>query len=420
MVLVAAKLRKHKPMTETPPRPELEPTKTGAEAAERRSKAFGTFLLAAVLSALLLLAVGVYLALMPDPGRLRPTAPASQRSANVVVMLAPRHVVDADLLGDFESETGAAVELISYDNEESLLSASSDAALNADVILAAATSIQSLSKNGALNVLPARAIPNLGKLDPALRTLARKYDSTGLTAAPFAWTMLGLAVNRAIASNAPRALDTWATLFDPAVLSTFEACGVQSLDAPSLAFPAALLSLGLPPFSDAPNDVERASAAWETIRAKITAFDTRGMAEALAAGKACLALSLAGDAYRARAQARDAGQPAGPEFVVPREGGILRLYMLAVPRAAQNSVRGAGLIDYLLRPEISARMTNAKGLANAVPASQLYVRQDIKTDAVLYPDVAAFARLIPDANPPPAAVGLRERFWQLMNAAKTP
>jgi|GEM_PF-1915140 len=419
MVLVAALELKHKPMTATPPQPESPPTKTSAAAAARRSKAFGTFLLAALLSVLLLLGLGLYLLLAPDPGQLRPsaapTAPVAARPAGVIAFVAPRNVIDAELLRDFETETGLTVELVSYDNEESLLNVAARADLNADVLLASAATIQRLSREGGLNVLPARVIPNLGKIDPALRTLARKYDASGLNAAPFAWTTVGLAVNRA-AADAPANIETWSTLFDPAQASRFTACGIYSLDAPSLAFPVALFSLGLPPFSDTPGDIERASAAWESIRDKINGFDTRGLVDALAGNKACLALSLAGDAYRARAQARDAGQAPGPEFVLPREGAIMRMYMLALPKAAQGQARAPALIDYLLRPEVSARMTNAKWLANAVPAAQLYVRQDIKDDPLLYPGVDAFARLTPEANPPAAAISLRERFWQLMSA----
>jgi putrescine transport system substrate-binding protein len=425
MVLVKPIAAKDKFMTTTDqdPKPEKPATPSNAEAAAKRSKAFGTFLLAALLSGLLLIGAGAYLLLAPDPitripAAAPPVAP-STKPENTLTFIAPRSVIDPDLLSDFETESGLKVDLVSYDNEESLASIAVGSVLNADVILAAGTTIQGLERNTALSVLPARSIENLGRIDPSLRTLAKAYDPTGLSAVPYAWTSVGLGINAAALTSRlskSQTLDTWALLFDPTLVASLSECGVSSVDAPSLAFPSALLSLGQPPFSDTPNDVERASAAWESIRAKIAHFDTRALTETLATGKACLALAPANNIYQARALARNAGQPFNIEFVMPREGSVLRLYMLAMPRAARQSERSAALIDYLLKPEVSARMTNAQWLANAVPASLLYVRQDIKNDANIYPGLDALARLTPEANPSQATISLRERFWLLMSS----
>ena len=427
MLLVAALDAKDKSMT-SPPQdqgPDVAPTKTSVEAVARRSKALATFLLAAVLSTLLLVGAAVYLLAAPDPivqpFSIPSVAQTPQRPENTIALIAPRGVIDADLLRDFESESGNSVELISYDNEESLLSIAADTALNADVILAAGTTIQQLQlmRNAGLSVLPARAISHLGRVDPGLRTIAKTYDPAGLYAVPYAWTSVGLGIHRQelmLRLKGSENIDSWSLLFDPALVAQLTSCGVYSVDAPSLAFPSALVSLNLPLFSNTPNDVERASAAWESIRQYITKFDTRALSEALASGKACLSLALASDVYRARALARDAGQSSNLEFIVPREGSVLRLYMLAQPRGAQNPARSAALIDYLFRPEISARMTNSYWLANALPASQLYIRQDIKDDPRIYPDLGEFARLTPETNPTPAIISLRERFWLLMSS----
>lgn len=430
MVLVPTLDVKDKSMTtQQDQTPDAKLSKSNHEAAARRSKAFGTFMLPALLSVLMLLGVGVFLLSAPDPGTATSAAPSAsvniKRPENVVALIAPRSVIDVDLLRDFETESGASVELVPYDNEESLLSIAGSTSLNADVILAAGTTIQQLLRNRNVghNVLPARSIANLARIDPALRTLAKKYDADGLYSVPLAWTAIGLGVNRAdIISRlgASQKLDTWSLLFDPVIATKLNDCGVYSVDASSLAFPSALLALGLQPFSSTPNDVERASAAWESIRPKVTRFDTRILAETLATGKACLALAPASEVYRARAMARDAAQSVDLAFMVPPDGTLLRMYMLAQPRGAQNASRGAMLIDYLLKPEVSARMTNTHWVANAVPASQLYVRQEIKDDPIIYADIDAFRRLTPEENPTPAAISLRERFWQLMNSGGSP
>lgn len=404
--------------------PEQKPTqKQQEQKPPRKSGGFSTFVLGLGLTAALLVAVAGYLWLSPDPDRRPRPAPQSAMSGtpeNVLRFVAPRSVIEPDLLRDFETETGLKVELVSYDNEETLLPATAAAPLNGDVILASGATIQALRAKDRINILPVRAIGHLGAIDPALRTVSSGYDSDGLHAAPFAWTVYGLGVNReAVAAQLGRgaAVDTWGLVFDPELAAKLSACGIHSVAAPSVAFPLALKYLGLPPKSDAPVDTERASALWETTRAFTAKFETRSIEEGLAGGQACVALASAADVHRAKAQARAAGQTFTIDFALPQEGTILRLYMLALPRASAKTEKGASLIDYLLRPEVSARMTNSRGLANAMPGSEIYLRQEIKDDPGIYPDIAAFSRLTPEANPSPATLGLRERFWQLMNAA---
>lgn len=400
---------------------------TNLAATKRRSKAFGTFLLAVALSVVLIALAAAYLILAPDPDArnreaVQAAAEANAAGAadpNVLRLVAPRSVIEPDLLRDFEAENNIKVDLVLYDDEETLLAVSAAAPLNGDVLLASGTTIQWLRAQDRIGVLPARQIGNLGQIDPALRTLAASYDKEGLRAVPFAWTAFGLGLNReAVAAKlgATVATDTWGLLFDPARAAKLGECGIHSITAPSVAFPIALTYIGLAPKSDAPADTERASALWEAVRPYTAKLDTRTVGEGLASGQACVALAAASDVYQARAVARDTGQPFTVQFVIPREGSIMRLYLLALPRASQKAARGAALINYLLRPEVSARMTNGRWLANAVPASQLYVRQEIKDDPGIYPDVGAFARLTPDANPSLATISLRERFWLLMSS----
>jgi hypothetical protein len=65
---------------------------------------------------------------------------------------------------------------------------------------------------------------------------------------------------------------------------------------------------------------------------------------------------------------------------------------------------------------VAARLTNAKGFANAVSGAALYVKPEIKNDAALVPDLAKLPNAMEEMTPAPAAVALRNRFWQLINA----
>jgi spermidine/putrescine-binding protein len=401
-------------------------TPTAAAQEKRRSKSFTTFLLAATLSGILLVLWVGYLIFAPTPHATVSTTaqvqPADAAAANTLRVLAPRHLIGPDLLADFQTESGLTIDLILYDDDEEL-GGDANVAIASDVMLVSGAVFQRLKAQDRLAVLPARQIGNLGLIDPALRTLAATYDKGALHSIPLAWTTFGLGLNReavgaVLGPAAP--IDTWALLFDPQFASKLATCGVHSIASPSAAFPVALKYLGVVMQSDAPADTERASALWEATRASIAALDTKTVRTALAEGTACAAFASAADVYQARAAARDAAKTFTLQFVQPREGTLLRVYMLGLSRFSKNQARAAALMNYLIRPDIAARLTNSRWVANAVPASQLYVRQDIKDDALIYPSVGAFRTLTPEANPSAATVSLRERFWQLMSAAPKP
>jgi putrescine transport system substrate-binding protein len=101
--------------------------------------------------------------------------------------------------------------------------------------------------------------------------------------------------------------------------------------------------------------------------------------------------------------------------VVPKEAAVVWFDFLAIPKGNADTAHAVRLIDFLLRPGVAARLTNAKGFGNTVTGANLYVKPEIKTDAALLPDLATLPNVIDETAPPPAAVGLRNRFWQLIN-----
>jgi putrescine transport system substrate-binding protein len=127
-------------------------------------------------------------------------------------------------------------------------------------------------------------------------------------------------------------------------------------------------------------------------------------------------MATSGDAFQARGKARTAGLANDIRYALPKEGTVVWYDFLAIPKNAANANNALRLIDYMLRPEVAARLTNAKGFGNAVMGAALYVKPEIKTDAALSPDLATLPNVIEELSPSPAAVALRNRFWQLINS----
>ncbi len=401
-----------------PPNPPSRPAQTPGR------RRFRSWTLAFVLSLILIAGWATFLAVAPTPDVL-PQAPVAASPpagaptpTNQIRLLAWSNAIDADVLKDFNAETGIKVVVDHYDTNEQLLDEAAAGRITQDIVLASGVGLKALADQNLLQPIARADLTNGRNIDPAMAARTAIYDGGNAHSIPILWGTIGLGFNAAKVSErlgADNAPDSWAALFDPANAAKLQDCGIQVIDSPTGVFPIALTYLGLPPGSAKIEDTDAATRLWETIRPSITKFSSEDIIDNLAAGNVCLALATSGDVYQARGKARAAGLANDIRYVLPKEGTVVWYDLLAVPKTAANAANALRFIDYLLRPEVAARLTNSKGFGNAVSGSALYVKPEIKSDSGLMPDLIKL-RVIDELSPPPAAVALRNRFWQLINA----
>jgi spermidine/putrescine-binding protein len=420
-----------------PARPQRAPRPTRGEIALILASRRTTRRAALALSAVLVATWAGYVALAPAPvdkslsgAPAEPATPAVSRDAvpgaepdeaAVVRLAAPAGLIDAALVQDFVARTGRAVEVTDLGDGSGDIDP--DRVARAAVVIAAGPAILDLVLAGRLKVLPLHRVPAAARLDPGMTARAAVYDPERFHALPYAWEIIGIGYDRAavLARLGPAAeVDSWSILFDPASAAKLAGCGLQTLDAPDTAFPAALAYLGRDPAGAGVADMEAAAAAWDAVKGFFARFDSADIGANLAAATVCAAVAPSGQVYQARAAARAAAVEPGPRpdiaFAVPREGALLRMYLLAMPAAARSDP-AAALIDYLLQPEVAARMTNQRWIANAVPRSRAFLRPEIQQDNIIYPDAAVMARLSAEPRRSVNAAGLSQRLWRLINAS---
>src|SRR5205085_2958999 len=98
-------------------------------------------------------------------------------------------------------------------------------------------------------------------------------------------------------------------------------------------------------------------------------------------------------------------------FRVPREGAQMSIDMLGIPADAPHPDNAHRFIDYLLRPEVIAAVTNAVSYPNPNLAATALVKPEIRDDPGIYPpDVV---RRLPylDRPAPRAYERPRTRVW---------
>ena len=299
--------------------------------------------------------------------------------------------IDEEIIRRFEQKTGIDVVYDVFDSNEILEAKLLAGASGYDVVVPSASFLERQIKAGVFAPLDTAQLPNLRHVDPEIAKIISTHDPGNRHGVNYLWGTTGFGYNRTeIAkrmANAPS--QSWDMLFAPEIVSRFADCGVSLLDAPAEVIPAALHYLGLSPNSNKPQDLARARKLLESIRPYIRYFHSSRYISDLANGDICLAMGWSGDIFQSRARAQEAGRGVDIAYSVPIEGGAVWFDMLAIPANAPHPQNAHHFINFLLEPQIIARITNSVFFANGNAASLAFVDPGIKADKTIYPDQEA-------------------------------
>jgi putrescine transport system substrate-binding protein len=204
---------------------------------------------------------------------------------------------------------------------------------------------------------------------------------------PYLWGVTGIGYNKALVEKALSgpAPDSLALIFDPAYAEKLAGCGISILDTPQEVFPAAFSYLGIDPQSRNPADLDKAVAMLKAIRPYVRKFHSSQYISDLANGDLCVSLGYSGDVIQARNRAAEAENGVAIVFRVPREGALMAVDMLGIPKDAHHPENALKFIDYLLRPQVIADITNAVSYPNPNLAATPLVKPEIRDDPGIYP-----------------------------------
>jgi putrescine transport system substrate-binding protein len=347
--------------------------------------------------------------------------PFTARSADRVV-----HVynwtdyMDPYALQRFTAETGIKVVYDVYDSLETLEAKLLAGKSGYDVVVPTSEpTFSRLVRANALMKLDKAALPYLAGLDPTLVARVAASDPGNAFGAIYLWGTIGLGINpaKAAALDPGATLDTWDLLLKPEHAARLAKCGITMLDSAIDVIPSVLHYLGKSPDSGNPDDLALVEATLRKIRPYIRNFEGGGAVDALASGETCLALSYSGDVIQAAARAEEAKRGA-VVYIAPREGTQLWFDMLAVPADAPHPAEAMALIDFLLRPDVIAGITNQVRYPNAVQASLATVDKAISGNSDIYPPQQKLAGMFTIGAVDQATARARSRMWARFKAGR--
>ena len=317
-----------------------------------------------------------------------------------------------DTVSNFEKETGIKVSYDVYDNNEVLETKLLSGHSNYDVVVPSDVFFDRQRAAGVYRTLDKRLLPNLANTDPEIMRRMAVHDPGNLHAIPYMWSTTGLGYNvdlvrERLGGNVP---DSWALLFDPRIAAKLKDCGILVVDSPLDVFGSAIIYLQRDPRRRDPQDVLAAAELLRAIRPFVRNIDAAPIAP-LASGDVCLELAWSGDVEAARNRAIEAATGVRIAYLIPREGALTTIDMVAIPADAPHPHNAAVWLNYLMRPDVIAGISNYIKYPNGIAASLPLIDAAVRDDPAVYPDAATRARLIASGPVPLNYSRLVARTW---------
>jgi putrescine transport system substrate-binding protein len=340
-----------------------------------------------------------------------PAAPAAEEK--VLNLYIWNDYLAEDTVPNFEKETGIKVTVSNYGSNEELDAKLAAGSSGYDIVVPTSSFYERQIKAGYYQKLDKSQLPNLKNMYPDIQERLALHDPGNAHAVLHMWGTTGIGYNvekiKAAMPNAP--LDSWALVFDPKVVKSFQKCGVALLDSASEMFNMALIYLNKDPNSQNPEDLNAAGEALMKIRPSIRYMDTQRMITDLANGEICLAVGYSGDVLQARDRAEENKTGQEVAYSIPKEGSIIWFDSYLIPKDAPHPTNAHTFINYMLRPEVIAAVTNYVNYPNGNAAATELVDPEVRNDPGVYPPPEVRAKLTPDLADTEETTRIMTRLW---------
>lgn len=335
-------------------------------------------------------------------GLLAAPAAQAQEEEKVLNVYNWSDYIAEDTLKLFEKETGIKVRYDNFDNNEIVHAKLVAGKTGYDIVVPSSYWAKLQADGGLLRKIDKSLIPNYKYLDGEVQSQLAKLDPGNEYMVNWLWgfTTVGINVDKVKAAlgGMPMPDNVWDLIFKPEYISKLKSCGVSFLDSATEVVPAALHYLGKPAYSKSIADYAGVPALLKSVRPHVTLFSSSGYINDMANGSICLALGWSGDINIARQRAIDGKTGQKIEALIPKTGGIIFMDTMVIPMDAPHPGNAHKFINFILRPEIHAGLTNKVFYANPNKEARKYVKPEVASNPSVFLSDADMKRMAaPDA-----------------------
>jgi len=316
--------------------------------------------------------------------------------------------ISTDTAARFEAWCGCRLKQDYYSDNEEMLAKLEAGAAGYDLLVPTGNAVHTLIRKNELRALDQQRLPHLANIADAY--LNPWYDRGNHYSVPYATTVTLLGYNATKLAELGLPIDSWALIFEPEYLKKLKG-KVTVLNSQRELLAAALRYLG---HSVGDTDPEHWQAARDLIlRAKPywATFSNSTYIKDLAIGNIWVAHGYSNDMFRAREDAKAAGRPFAIGFAIPKEGAVLAVDNFVIHNSSRRPDLAHRFIDFMLRGENAADVSNLIGAGNPNRAALPYIRPDVADEPAIFPPPDTRARLEMLHDLEPKQRRLMSRLW---------
>ena len=350
------------------------------------------------------------------------SAQAAAAEPKVLNILNWADYIAPETIKDFEKETGIQVRYDIFDSNESLHTRLVAGRTGYDIVVPGAHFAKKQIEGGLFLPLDRSQLPNWKNLDAALLERVATVDPGNKHLVTWLWGFVTVGINpskvKAALGDTPMPENPLSLIFDPTYSSKLKSCGVHVLDSASEVIPVALLYMGKDGFSSDKADYDAVRAMLLKARPNITRIASPGPINDLAKGSICVSLGYSGDFLIANQRAVEGKTGQTIQALIPPRGATLFFDTMAIPKDAKHPRNAHLFIDYILRPQVHAQLTNTVFYGNPNSASRPHLKPEIAANPVVFPSAAEVQRMAMPVSLGQDARRLQTRTFQTFKAGK--
>lgn len=309
--------------------------------------------------------------------------------------------VPEGMIAAFEKETGIKVNYDTFETNEALHAKLVAGNTGYDIVVPGSVFAKPQLEGGLLQALDKTKIKNLANLDPAIMATLAKADPGNKHLVPWAWGFTTVGINKTKVAKAlgktPMPENAWDLVFKPEYTSKLKSCGIAYLDSPTEIIPVALHYIGKNAYSNDVADYKLATDMLAKVRKDVRIFSST-MIDDIAGGKACVAIGWSGDINIAANRAKENKSKDEIESLLPSTGALIFFDTMALTKDAKHPNNAQAFIDFYLRPENAALMTNTMNYPTANKAAVEKIKPEIAGNKTIFVETDYFAKMIPPSS----------------------
>ncbi|MCD6026688.1 MAG: polyamine transporter substrate-binding protein [Solimicrobium sp.] len=293
-----------------------------------------------------------------------------------------------DTINNFEKETGIKVRYDVFDNNEILHAKLVARKTGYDIVVPTDRFAQMQIQGGLFRKLDKTKLPNLKNIDPVVSRALAKLDPNNDYLVDWLWGYITVGINtkkiKAALGDVPIPENAWDLLFNPKYASQLKSCGISFMDSGSEVLPTALLYIGKNAYSAQASDYKEAAAMLAKVRPYIRVFSSSGYINDLANGSLCAVMGYSGDINIARQRAIESKNGNDIQALIPRTSAILFFDTMAIPVDAPHPDNALLWMNYIMRPEVHASLTNKVHFATPNLPALKFVKKEILDNKTIF------------------------------------